>query len=118
MKKRFIFRSCLSLIVIAALGFAAFGSKPETRVYVKGVVTQSNRPVRSVWVIVSQSGDEKGRALTGDDGKYYIGNLTEGAYDIAVFQGKQQVYTSQINLPQNILFNIDVTPSPRPRTRR
>ena len=120
MKKRFIFCSCLSLIVIAALGFAAFGSKPEAGAYVKGVVTQSNRPVRSVWVIASQSGAEKGRALTGDDGKYYIGNLTAGAYDIAVFQGRQQIYSSQINLRENTLFNINIPPPPaaRPRMRR
>jgi hypothetical protein len=55
--------------------------------------------------------------LTGDDGKYYIGNLAEGTYDIAVFQGKQQIYSGQINLPQNRIFNINITP-PRMRMRR
>jgi hypothetical protein len=114
MRKRFIFCSCLALILIAALGSAAFGAGTEAYTYVRGVITQANKPVRSVWVIASQSGTEKGRALTGDDGKYYIGNLAEGAYDIAVFQGKQQIYVGQINLPQNRLFNINITP---PRTR-
>ena len=115
MKKRFIFRSCLMLVLVAAFGFAASGFRPDAGTYVKGVVTQSNRPVRSVWVIASQSGMERGRALTGDDGKYYIGNLNAGAYDLIVFQGKQQVYSGQINLPENRLFNITITP---PRTFR
>jgi hypothetical protein len=114
MKKRFTFRSCLPLIVIAALGFSAFGSGSDAGTYVKGVVIQSNRPVRSVWVIASQSGVEKGRGLTGDDGKYYIGSLSGGVYDIVVFQGKQQIFSGQINLPENRLFNIDITP---PRTK-
>jgi hypothetical protein len=117
MSKRFIFCSCLALILVAALDFAAFGSGPEASTYVRGVITQANKPVRSVWVITSQSGTERGRALTGDDGKYYIGNLAEGTYDIAVFQGKQQIYSGQINLPQNRIFNINITP-PRMRMRR
>ena len=110
MKKRFISRSCLCLILVAAPGFAALTSRPDGSTYVKGVVTQSNRAVRSVWVIASQSGVERGRALTGDDGKYYIAGLGSGAYDIVVFQGKQQIFSGQINLPENRLFNITITP--------
>ena len=118
MKKRVILRSCLLLILCAAFGFPATGFRPDAGNYVKGVVTQSNRPVRSVWVIASQSGTERGRALTGDDGKYYIGNLKAGAYDLVVFQGKQQVYSGQINLPENRLFNITITPPRALRPRR
>jgi hypothetical protein len=118
MKKRFILHGCLLLIVVAAGGFAASGFRPDTSVYVKGVVTQSDRPVRSVWVIASQSGTEKGRALTGDDGKYYIGNMSAGGYDIVVFQGKQQVYSGQIHLPEDRVFNISITPARAPRPRR
>ena len=113
MKQRFIFPSCLLLIVVAGFGFAASGFRSDAGTYVKGVVSQSNRPVRSVWVIASQSGTERGRALTGDDGKYYIGNLSAGGYDLVVFQGKQQVYSGQINLPENRIFNISITPPPR-----
>jgi len=118
MKKRFILHGCLLLIVVAAGGFAASGFRPDTSVYVKGVVTQSDRPARSVWVIASQSGMEKGRALTGDDGKYYIGKMSAGGYDIVVFQGKQQVYSGQIHLPEDRVFNISITPARAPRPRR
>ena len=96
--------------LVAAPGFAALTSRPDGSTYVKGVVTQSNRAVRSVWVIASQSGVERGRALTGDDGKYYIAGLGSGAYDIVVFQGKQQIFSGRINLPENRLFNITITP--------
>jgi len=98
--------------------FAASEFRPDGATYVKGVVTQSNKPVRSVWVIASQSGNEKGRALTGDDGKYYIGNLYAGAYDVVVFQGKQQIFSAQINLPENRLFNINITPPRAFKSRR
>lgn len=119
MKRRFIFRSCFLIILVASWGFAAAGFRPDGATYVKGVVTQSNRPARSVWVIASQSGAEKGRALTGDDGKYYIGNLYAGGYDIVVYQGKQQIYNGQIKLPENRIFNITINPPPRPsRPRR
>jgi len=117
MKKRFIFPCGLLSILIAVSGFAASSFRPDAGSYVKGVVTQSNRPVRSVWVIVSQSGTEKGRALTGDDGKYYIGKLAGGSYDVVVLQDKQQVYSGQIHLPEDRVFNISITP-PRALRRR
>jgi len=107
MKKRFILHGCLLLIVVAVGGFAAAGFRPDVSVYVKGVVTQSDRPVRSVWVIASQSGTEKGRALTGDDGKYYIGNMSGGDYD-----------SGQIHLPEDRVFNISITSPRAPRSRR
>jgi len=105
-------------MLFATFGFAAGGFRRDSGAYVKGVVTQSNKPVRSVWVIASQFGTERGRALTGDDGKYYIGKLNAGAYDLVVFQGKQQIYSGQINLPENRLFNIAITPPRAPRPRR
>lgn len=113
MNKRFIFRSCLHAMLVALICSAALGFRPEAASYVKGAVTQSRRPLRSVWVIVSQSGQERGRALTGDDGKFYIGNLIDGTYDITVIQGKLQIFSSRINLPANNLFNISIAPPRR-----
>ena len=113
MNNRFIFRSCLHAMLVALICSAALGFRPKAASYVKGAVTQSSRPLRSVWVIVSQSGQERGRALTGDDGKFYIGNLIDGTYDITVIQGKLQIFSSRINLPANNLFNISIAPPRR-----
>lgn len=118
MYQRLIFCTCLILILVTPFALAVAGFRPDAGTYVKGVVTQSNKPLRSVWVIASQSGTERGRALTGDDGKYYIGYLSAGGYDMVVIQGKQQVYSGQITLPQNRIFNIAITPPPRARYRR
>src|SRR5215475_15505626 len=80
----------LALVVSLAFGFSQF-----RRNSVKGLVMSSNKPLRSVWVIASQYGAEKGRSLTGDDGKYFIDNLSAGTYDIVVEQAKRQVWRGQ-----------------------
>ena len=113
MSKQAIVRACLSVIVAASFAAAAIGFQSRAN-YVKGAVTQSAKPLRSVWVIASQSGQERGRYLTGDDGKFYIGNLPTGEFDIAVWQGKQQIYSGRISLPGNNVFNIAITPSKAP----
>jgi len=89
---------CLSVVVAAAAG--------QGRSFVKGGVSKAGKPVSSAWVIVSQGTQEKGRALTGDDGKFYIGYLSEGAYDIVVLKDKTQMFKGQITLPKNSTFNI------------
>jgi hypothetical protein len=77
--------------------------------YITGNVTSisSGRPVASVWVIMKQGGNEKGRSLTGDDGSYYIGNLGDGGYEILVTKGAGQT-TNAVTLPQNKVFNIRI----------
>jgi hypothetical protein len=110
MSHQAIARGACIVIITALLSAEAIGFQSPRATYIKGVVTQSNKPVRSVWVIISQSGQERGRYLTGDDGRFYVGNLPSGDCDIAVWQGKQQIYSSRINLPGNNIFNIVITP--------
>jgi hypothetical protein len=105
MKTVRILQPLLGIIILAALFSLAFSAEPGGR-YIKGAVTSSGRPLASVWVTVSQNGTEKGRSLTGDDGKYYISNLDDGRYDIAVLQGSRQVYTGQVELPANSVHDI------------
>jgi hypothetical protein len=93
---------CLTVVAAAA------GVQSPGRSSVRGAVSKSGRPVSSAWVIVSQSGQEKGRALTGDDGKYYIGYLNDATYDIVVLKDKSQLFKGQISLPKNATFNIKV----------
>jgi hypothetical protein len=107
-------RGACIIIITALLSAEAIGFHAQSVTYIKGVVTQSSKPVRSVWVIISQSGHERGRYLTGDDGKFYVGNLPSGDCEIAVWQGKQQIYSSRVNLPGNNVFNIVITPPKAP----
>src|SRR5580765_1263958 len=105
-----IVRGTVIVIMIALLGAAAIGVQTQSPTYLKGVVTQSNKPVRSVWVIASQYGQERGRYLTGDDGKFYIPNLSSGDGDVVVWQDKQQIYSGRFNLPGDKIFNIVIPP--------
>ena len=100
----------LALVVSLAFGFSQF-----RRNSVKGLVMSSNKPLRSVWVIASQYGAEKGRSLTGDDGKYFIDNLSAGTYDIVVEQAKRQVWRGQVNVTVSTYYNINVKVSTRRR---
>ncbi len=95
-------------LLVACLVIACASLVQAQPGFVKGTVTSRNEPLRSVWVIVSQSGRERGRSLTGDDGKYYIQNLGPGTYDIAVRRGAQIVYRGRVTLPGNRVFDIRI----------
>lgn len=75
---------------------------------VRGVVLRAGQPVRSAWVVITQGGTEKGRSLTGDDGRYYIGNLANGTYQIAVNRAGLPPFRAQITLPNDARFNINM----------
>lgn len=72
------------------------------------VKSPSGAPVISAWVIVSQNGVEKGKSLTGDDGKYYISNLGDGTYQVVVVKSNRQLYRAEVNLPADGNYDIQV----------
>ena len=101
--------SALALVALMFLGVTAnvdAGLQPPTRTFVKGAVTKSGKPVSSVWVVVSQGGRDRGRSLTGDDGKFYISNLDNGTYDIVVMKGSTRLFKAEVTLPKGSTFNI------------
>jgi hypothetical protein len=101
-----VLRITVPIALIAAASPGLSDAQPGTRTFVKGTVTSAGKPARSVWVIISMNGQEKGRSLTGDDGKYYIANLDPGIYDFVVERGGQ-LYKGRATLPiTNGTFNI------------
>jgi hypothetical protein len=106
MKTRHIFRLAFAIALLAMVFSIGLSAQPGAT-YITGVVkSSSGRLFASVWVAISQNGAEKGRSLTGDDGKYYISNLNAGTYDIVVLQGSRQVFKQQVNLPGNSRYDI------------
>ena len=101
-----LLRLTVPIALIAAVSPGPADAQPVTRTFVKGTVTSAGKPARSVWVIISLNGREKGRSLTGDDGKYYIANLDPGTYDFVV-ERREQLYQGRATLPiMNGTFNI------------
>lgn len=101
MKSRLIFRKALGATLLVIAFSIAIGAQSDGQ-YIKGVVqSPSGGPFSSVWVIVSQNAREQGRSLTGDDGKYYISNLSDGGYDLQVYRGSDLIYRGQVNLTAN-----------------
>ena len=92
-------RITVPIALIAAASPGLSDAQQGTRAVVKGTVTSAGKPARSVWVTVSLNGREKGRSLTGDDGKYYIANVEAGTYDFAVVERGVQLYKGRATLP-------------------
>jgi hypothetical protein len=67
------------------------------------------RLVSSVWVIVYQNNDVKGKSLTGNDGKYLVSGLEEGSYNVVVKRRQQdthELYRRQVDLTRDMTFDI------------
>jgi hypothetical protein len=99
MKSRTVLRATIRVSLTVMILSAGLSAQSSSKIYLKGQVKLSGKPLRSAWVIVSQSGKERGRSLTGDDGKFYISNLDHGGYDIVVEKGKQQLWKGQADVP-------------------
>ncbi len=84
------------------------GTSSSGEEYVTGKVTsKAMRPVPSVWVIVFEGGNQKGRSLTGDDGSYYIGGLESKTYQLVVKKqlNGSDLVTGQVTLPRDRVYN-------------
>jgi len=106
MKTGHIFRAACGILILTMV--FAIASSAQSGGSVKGTVRASGRLLTSVWVSVSQNGVERGRSLTADDGKYYIGGLSSGVYDIVVIQGNRQLYRGQVNLSGDSSYDISI----------
>jgi hypothetical protein len=109
MNKRLICRATLVLGLLVTVLAMVANTQALGDGFIKGAVTRAGRPVRSVWVSVRQNGGEQGSSPTGDDGRYYVGGLDSGAYEIVVTQGDQRLCVRQVTLPENSAgYNIEL----------
>jgi hypothetical protein len=78
--------------------------------YITGRIesASSRKPLPSLWVVVYDGRTLKGRSLTGDDGKYYIGGLEYKGYKIVVRRGSKELFEEVIRLPQHEHHDIRV----------
>ena len=108
MKSRHLSRAIFGVALLTIIFSVTLGAQPDG-ISVKGVVkSSSGRLLTSVWVIISRNDEEKGRSLTGDDGKYYISNLSGGVYDLMVYEGGRQLYRGRVNLPEQSRHDISL----------
>jgi hypothetical protein len=81
---------------------------------VKGTVLVGKKPVRSVWVVIMQNGKETNRSLTGDDGKFYLTNLTNGSYELAVQRKTVQLCSKQVGVYSDMVVDFKLRSSTKP----
>ena len=94
-----VLRITVPVALIASVSSGLSEAQPSTRTFVKGTVISEGKPARSVWVVISLNGQEKGRSLTGDDGKYYIAGVDPGTYEFVVVARGVQLYQGRATLP-------------------
>ncbi len=106
MRKRSIFRATFGLGLMALMLALVFSAHAFTDGYIKGAVTRGGQPVRGAWVSITQNGAERGSSPTGDDGRYYIGGLADGGYEVVVSHGNRPICRRTVNLPANNRYDI------------
>ena len=106
MRNRLIFRAACGLVLTAAVFALVINTHASGDAYIKGAVTRAGQPVRAAWVSVRQNGVERGSSPTGDDGRYYVGGLDNGNYEIVVSQGNRPVCQRQVRLPEESRYDI------------
>ena len=77
--------------------------------YLTGKVTAGpSNPARSVWVMVFDGSQLKGRSLTGDDGRFYIGGLEQKTYRVVVRKQASggNLISQSVTLPHDQVHNI------------
>ncbi len=105
------FRNLVLILFVLSLNTL---NEAQSRSYMTGKVTtrtKSPTPVRSVWVILFEANIQRGRSITADDGKYYIGGLDDDkTYTIVVRRQitGNNIFKTQVSLPQNRFYNIQV----------
>ncbi len=93
-----------------ALLSMAGSTQSAQSLYITGKVlsASSGRPIPSLWVVIYDGKAQKGRSLTGDDGRYYIGALDGKEYKVVVRRGSKTLFQEMIRLPQNEHYDIRV----------
>jgi hypothetical protein len=98
------------LVLRPGILFAAAAPSPApSGDYITGRVTLGrSNPARSIWVMVYDGASLKGRSLTGDDGRYYIGGLEEKKYTIVVRRqtSGNNLVSQNVSLPHDRVHNI------------
>ena len=106
MRNRRMVQTMLGGWLLATIFSVALSAQAD---HLTGMVkSSSGAPLASVWVIISQDGVQKGKSLTGNDGKYYISNLGGGTYQVVVMKSKRQLYQAQINMPGDGNYDIQI----------
>ena len=101
----------LVLLLAGITSYTAISTAQNTNSNsISGVVTDSlKHPVASVWVVLSQDNKQVGKSLTGEDGKYYIGSLAQGNYELIVKKGERVYVQKKVLLPKDQSFNIKLS---------
>lgn len=101
--------SAVLLLVSGILGGAPRPARASSGDYVTGTVTTAqSKPAPSMWVMVYDGAVLKGRTLTGNDGRYFVGGLVEKTYTIVVRKqiSGSNLASKTITLPQDRLCNL------------
>jgi serine/threonine-protein kinase len=105
----------LFIVFGATLSSLNFAIAPSGNSDLTGVISNPcGDPFSSVWVIVTEGGQEKARSLTGDDGKYFIGDLENGEYDLVV-KVEQCEFRKRLRFTGSMVYDVSLSLRQAPR---
>jgi len=96
----------LSLLAVGLPAARSLGQESGSHSIRGTVSSASGQPAGSVWVVLDREGREIARALTADDGRYYVARLPSGPYSLVVRRGEATLYRAQISLPANAAYDV------------
>jgi hypothetical protein len=86
-------KKLFAMIIIAALFLSVFANIACAQ-SVYGKILRNGQPAQHVLVIFSRGQTEVARAITGNDGYYFINSLPEGTYRVTiVYKGGSRTYS-------------------------
>lgn len=118
--RQFALRALLVLVAVTA----AQGAAAQTDDRIQGrVINPSKAPMSRVAVTAKDSSGDDNPTVTGPDGRFLIGGLDPGVYEITVESPGYRPFRTRITLPRTspadlvvqLEFDVPATPAPAPR---
>jgi hypothetical protein len=102
----------VSVCCLACFAADAFAqSRSQSTSLLGGVLSKRSQPVPRVWVMVYDGTSLKGRALSGDDGRFYIPRLENKLYTVVVRRTVKgsNMFRASVTLPLPGSYNIKLS---------
>jgi hypothetical protein len=112
--KKAVFTLLTLVLMVPAIAAGVLHAAPEPNPvpandYMTGKVTIGpSNPANAILVIVYDGPRQVTRALTGNDGRYYIAGLADKTYTIVVRKqlSGPNLFSASVTLPKNRIYNI------------
>lgn len=100
----------MSRLVATLMIIGLLGAQTASYHLTGRVTVGPSNPASRVWVILDNGSNQLTRALTGDDGRYYISGLSSQTYTVVVRRDLKSadLFNRQVSIPTKGDYNIQI----------